>query len=257
MGNQAQPTVMTPSIFLNSPCIARAKTNVRVPYSALATKGFKVTNPSGRRRFFLSACGYALAKQLTRISPFATPLMLRAEVKDAEANVTVEQWMNDVMVVKGLKGTLQLSRFVEPIWFLTKETTWRPNPEQQGKIVEVTVPLGFVTDLASIPRIFYSVLPPHGSYAHAAIIHDYLYWTQTRSRREADLILKIAMEDLEVEPAIVSAIFHAVNIFGGAAWDANARLKQNGERRILRKFPSDPTTHWSDWKSKPGVFANI
>ena len=48
------------------------------------------------------------------------------------------------------------------------------------------MPTGFVTDFASIPPIFYSVLRPDGEYAYAAVIHDYLYWTQTRPREDAD-----------------------------------------------------------------------
>ncbi|ECG8634089.1 DUF1353 domain-containing protein, partial [Salmonella enterica subsp. salamae] len=39
----------------------------------------------------------------------------------------------------------------------------------------IEVPAGFVTDLATIPRIFWSLMPPDGKYAKAAIIHDYLY----------------------------------------------------------------------------------
>ena len=35
------------------------------------------------------------------------------------------------------------------------------------------VPEGFVTDGASVPRIFWSVFPPVGRYFVAAIVHDY------------------------------------------------------------------------------------
>lgn len=33
---------------------------------------------------------------------------------------------------------------------------------------------GFTTDLASVPRIFWPVIPPFGRYARAAVLHDYL-----------------------------------------------------------------------------------
>lgn len=39
----------------------------------------------------------------------------------------------------------------------------------------ITVPIGFDTDLASIPRIFWAVYPPFGVYMRAAIVHDFLY----------------------------------------------------------------------------------
>lgn len=38
----------------------------------------------------------------------------------------------------------------------------------------VYVPKGFLTDGASVPRIFWSIIPPWGIYGNAAIIHDYL-----------------------------------------------------------------------------------
>lgn len=47
----------------------------------------------------------------------------------------------------------------------------------------ISVPAGFVTDLATIPRIFWTLLPPDGKYAKAAIIHDYLYDNALRTKK--------------------------------------------------------------------------
>lgn len=47
----------------------------------------------------------------------------------------------------------------------------------------ISVPAGFVTDLATVPCIFWSVMPPDGKYAKAAIIHDYLYNNALRTKR--------------------------------------------------------------------------
>jgi len=38
----------------------------------------------------------------------------------------------------------------------------------------ITVPVGFITDFASIPQIFWNILPPFGPYGKAAVIHDAL-----------------------------------------------------------------------------------
>lgn len=38
----------------------------------------------------------------------------------------------------------------------------------------VKVPKGFLTDGASVPRVFWSFLPPWGLYGQAAILHDFL-----------------------------------------------------------------------------------
>jgi len=167
-------------------------------------------------------------------------------------------WMDAWMNSKGWRrpeGGLYLGRFADPIYFLTKPITWKPNPGQE-QYKEVIVPVGFVTDLASIPRIFWTALRPDGQYAYAAIVHDYLYWFQMRPRQESDTILKLGMEDFSIKRSTVAAIFGAVRLAGGAAWAENARFRKAGEKRILRKFPDDPRSTWENWKQRPNVFAS-
>jgi hypothetical protein len=140
-------------------------------------------------------------------------------------------------------------------YYLTNQNVvWSPNPGQ--KLQPVRVPVGFVTDLASIPRAFWTLLPPQGRYAYGAIVHDYLYWTQARPRDEADQILKTAMEDMKVDPVTIATIYTAVRAAGQSAWDSNERLKANGERRLLKKFPDSATVSWAEWKKNPDVFAD-
>jgi len=168
---------------------------------------------------------------------------------------SVEAWMTEWMSMsKAPGGILRIARFREPIYYLTAPISWTPNPGQE-KYSAVTVPTGFVTDFASIPRLFCSLLPPDGEYAYAAVVHDFLYWTQARSRDEADEVLKLAMEDFEIGPVTVNAIYGAVRVGGQAAWDGNAAKKSQGEKRVLARFPHDPRTTWEDWKQRPGVFA--
>ena len=59
-----------------------------------------------------------------------------------------------------------------------------------------TVPKGFVTDGATIPKIFWNILPPVHRYFPAAIVHDYLLSTGTRSF--ADRHFKIALKELDI-----------------------------------------------------------
>jgi len=165
----------------------------------------------------------------------------------------VSQWMTAWMTGARLPdGTLHLFRFSNPMYALTKPITWKPNSGQ--KPTEVTVPEGFVTDFASIPRVFWSLLRPDGQYTYPAIVHDYLYWIQDRPREEADLILKYGMEDFNVSGVAVSAIYAAVRVGGASAWDNNGRLRRDGERRILQRFPDDPCITWDEWKNVEGVF---
>ncbi len=71
----------------------------------------------------------------------------------------------------------------------------------------VYIPAGMLTDMASIPRIVWNILPPTGKYGAAAIVHDKLCNTlqitvagkpQTITRAKADQILGEAMEVLKV-----------------------------------------------------------
>src|ERR1700681_1749562 len=169
---------------------------------------------------------------------------------------TIDEWMSEWMTpLKVIESRLHLGRFKEPIYYLTDPILWEPNPGQENGFRSVEAPKGFVTDLASIPQILWSILRPDGEYAYAAIIHDYLYWEQTDPREYADDILKIAMEDLEVEPLKITAIYEGVRFGGQAAWDENARLKNQGEKRVLIKEPPTAAMTWAEWKKRPDVFA--
>ncbi|HCM2000516.1 TPA: DUF1353 domain-containing protein [Salmonella enterica subsp. salamae serovar [1],40:z35:e,n,x,z15] len=78
----------------------------------------------------------------------------------------------------------------------------------------INVPAGFVTDLASVPRIFWTLLPPDGKYAKAAIIHDYLYDNALRTKKEADLIFLDGMTVLGVPEWKRKMMYLAVRLFG-------------------------------------------
>jgi hypothetical protein len=98
------------------------------------------------------------------------------------------------------------------------------------------------------------VLRPDGLYTYPAIVHDYLYWEQTTTREVADQILRFGMEDFTVDRASIAAIYAGVRAGGAVAWENNGRLKATGEKRILRRFPDDPTIRWAQWKADPSVF---
>lgn len=82
----------------------------------------------------------------------------------------------------------------------------------------ISVPAGFVTDLATIPRIFWTLLPPDGKYAKAAIIHDYLYDNALRTKQEADLIFLDGMVVLGVPKWKRTVMYWAVKIFGRGSY---------------------------------------
>lgn len=140
-------------------------------------------------------------------------------------------------------------------YFTQGPLEWETKPSEGLK--GVTVPTGFVTDLTSVPRLFWNIFPKTGRYAYAAIVHDYIYWVQDRTREEADNSLELAMKDSQVSADNVFAIVTAVRAGGQSAWDDNKKLKDGGEKRVLKKFPGDDQRliSWADWKMRPGVFA--
>lgn len=95
---------------------------------------------------------------------------------------------------------------------------------QRGEIIKI--PRGFITDLASIPRPFWSVIgsPGSGDYAQAAVVHDYLYVEQTFTRKQSDKIFLEAMRDLRVGWLRRTVMYIAVRIGGRIPWE-NYKLK--------------------------------
>jgi hypothetical protein len=216
----------------------------------------------GRRKFLNLSCSSILVASIT-----AVPLLLTGNARTLarEANRskarTKEEWMAQVLKqtrrrhVPGINpprglglaspSRLLLGRFRDPWYYLIEPIYWIPNLDQRGHFERLEVPKGFVTDLASVPWYLWSALRPDGEYAYAAIVHDYLYWAQTRTRLMSDQILKSSMEDFHVDKRKIQAIYRAVRSFGESAWNENARLKAEGERRILKQFPPTAQINWA------------
>ena len=86
----------------------------------------------------------------------------------------------------------------------------------------VYVPEGYLTDGASVPRLFWNLVPPWGVYGQAAIVHDYLCeflsitvdgMSQNITRKQADRIFLEAMKVLEVPAYLRYPMFYAVSAY--------------------------------------------
>lgn len=112
-------------------------------------------------------------------------------------------------------------------WTLLKEVQYKvPEPvlnKADGPEI-VIVKAGFGTDLASIPRLFWNVLPPFGRYSGAAVVHDYLYQSHEGSRLHADLVFLHAMQELNVLPIKARTMYRAVRIFGNGPYKRAPQL---------------------------------
>jgi Protein of unknown function (DUF1353) len=213
------------------------------------------------RRTFISAAGALLIPPLSIASPKDERRMFLADaIKDVDKNRAAKE---KEKAAAGQKGGMAL--FVMPprvipfldwdFFYIDEGLNWVP--EQDVKLSAVRVPKGFVTDLASIPQALWWALPRTGRYVYPAIVHDYLYWNQKTSRKEADDILLQSMIELNVSALKRDAIYAGVRTpVGQAAWDNNAQAKERGERRVLQKFPENSLMPWDKWKATPNVFTS-
>jgi hypothetical protein len=116
--------------------------------------------------------------------------------------------------------------------------------------VKISVPKGFVTDFASIPRPLWPMLSPYGKYSRAAIVHDYLYWQQECTREQADRILLIAMKESGVSRTQCAEIYAGVRAGGGPAWESNKKEKEAGLPKIIPpnrlNFPDN--VNWKEYR---------
>lgn len=128
-------------------------------------------------------------------------------------------------------------------WVICSDFGYDVGEEGSGDTIDV--PVGFKTDFASVPRLLWSIMPRWGRYGNAAVIHDFLYWQQERTRAEADMIFLEAMFVLKVTRFKRFLIYYAVRLFGWIAWGRNRRRRADepGFRihtRIDRKVPEMP-----------------
>ena len=76
----------------------------------------------------------------------------------------------------------------------------------------IRVPAGYVTDGASIPRIFWSIFPPNRTdYLPCAIIHDYL--CDLEKYDLADKCFKSCLKDLHIDPLTIKLFTYSVKVY--------------------------------------------
>jgi hypothetical protein len=164
-----------------------------------------------------------------------------------------DEWMQAVMGPAAVSGALHVMRFADAFYATTEPIRWTSDNAKSG-LTSVDVPRGFVTDFASVPRVFWSLFPRDGSYTYPAIVHDYLYWQQSTSREDADQIFDLMMKEFKVPRVTREAVYLAVRSGGSSAWNGNSRAKAGGERRIVSRLPTDPLVRWRDWKKSESAY---
>lgn len=91
-----------------------------------------------------------------------------------------------------------------------------------SKMSTVKVPRGYLTDGATVPRAFWSLVPPWGKYGQACVLHDYLceypFYDDGQhrviiERKEVDQIFNEAMQILQVPETTRRLMIGAVNTY--------------------------------------------
>jgi hypothetical protein len=200
-------------------------------------------------------------RRLTIIGQIADRLMSEnggsSQLLAAPSQKSKQEWLEEWLGTgtRGFTPTVLMPFADMDYYAVYRQISWtRPSSSHIGLPDAITVPRGFVTDLASVPSIFWSVLPPQGRYGHAAILHDWLYWDQYTSREIADRIFDVAMDELGVAPVARKAMWASVRVFGGKPWTDNATRRKAGQSRLLRRFPDSSAVRWIDWSKQPEVF---
>lgn len=117
---------------------------------------------------------------------------------------------------------LSATRIGKREWVTDRSFKYYVGSEDSGECV--TVPKGFLTDFASVPRAFWIIFPPDGEYTQAAVLHDYLYYMKgcikrkVYTRLECDKIFLEAMGVLGVPWVTRHSMYRAVRLFGWVPW---------------------------------------
>ena len=106
----------------------------------------------------------------------------------------------------------------------------------RGKIYEITVKKGFITDFASIPRILWRLFPPFDEmWGLPAIGHDGLYGIHAfGSRAICDIFIKEAIESKGGGEFTHHSFYDALWLLGWAAWYGKTKKIQKKNLEFVK-----------------------
>jgi len=112
-------------------------------------------------------------------------------------------------------------------WFrLEDELVWNVSVGCSGHI-EIRVPAGFETDLASVPRWLWWLVPKYGGQNFPAVVHDWLYCRDSgnHSRFLADALFREGMKQQGVGLFRRWAMFIFVRLFSWLYWNSRGMTR--------------------------------
>lgn len=145
--------------------------------------------------------------------------------------------------------SLQTVKIGEKLWMLTAPMCYET---PYGCFY---VPAGFITDHASVPRVFTSIVPPvQSEIAEASILHDWFYSKDSKivKRKFADLCLRELTIVRGGSTAMGYAAWAAVRIGGWSSYRKElsaAKIKRNAYP-FYKGFTPDGLKHSFNVKEK-------
>lgn len=134
-----------------------------------------------------------------------------------------------------------MSSFTDPLvtsvndagteWTLEKPFRYWIDKLHEGDVL--TLPIGTKTDFASVPKLFWNILPPFGPYGKPAVVHDFLYRNGGNAnvaedgqpvrlrhftRAECDQVFLDAMACIGVSWITRHFMYRMVRLFGGSSY---------------------------------------
>jgi len=89
----------------------------------------------------------------------------------------------------------------------------------------ITVEEGFVTNFASVPRVFWPILSPVDSHGKAGVVHDYCYYKGLYTRKRSDEIFLEGLRVLDTPEWKALSMYQAVRAFGWHRWNFLREIK--------------------------------
>src|SRR5450755_4492551 len=104
------------------------------------------------------------------------------------------------------------------MWIVMAPLVW------QGVFGPITVPIGFRSDLASIPVSFRALkqFDVGGVSRKPALLHDWLYAWRGIGKDNADELLRLALIAEGASDFAAQTFYLGVHVFAQAAWDDDA-----------------------------------
>lgn len=157
-----------------------------------------------------------------------------------QTKVTLSQPPKPARAVGLFGDPLVLQAGAPDFWYVSTALIW-----VDDEFGTLTCPVGFRTDLASIPRALRAVpfLDPNGLSRRPAVMHDWLYAWRVLGKAKADAFLRAALIAEGASKATAATFYYAVDIFGGGAWDSDAGA--------LTTVDFEPGGFYAAWKATP------